>query len=165
MGTKRRQNGLISTGTTSIVLIFVLLSMLTFAVLSLVSAQANLRLSEKSAQRTADYYAAENAANDVLLALNDAIAGAVPAADDAAGFCAAVRAAAPAGVQFPADDTLYYEVPLGEEQVLAVTLQLCWPAQADGSHYTITAWQAVTRYDWQADTDLDVYVPGTLPAG
>ena len=38
---KRSRRTIISTGTTSIVLIFVMLSLLTFAVLSLVSAQAD----------------------------------------------------------------------------------------------------------------------------
>ena len=60
---------IISTGTTSIVLIFVMLSLLTFSVLSLVSAQANLRLSRKSADRTTAYYEAENQANDILAGL------------------------------------------------------------------------------------------------
>ena len=42
---QKAHKSIISTGTTSIVLIFVMLSLLTFSVLSLVSAQANLRLS------------------------------------------------------------------------------------------------------------------------
>ena len=50
----------ISVGTTTLVLIFVLLCLLTFSVLSLVSARANMRLSQKSADRTTAYYEAEN---------------------------------------------------------------------------------------------------------
>ena len=67
MGERRRpKRGMVSTGLSSFVLIFVMLSLMTFAVLSLVSAQADLRLSRKSAERTTAYYEAENAAGDVL---------------------------------------------------------------------------------------------------
>ena len=65
MQTKRK--AFLSTGTTSIVLIFVLLCLLTFSVLSVVSANADYRLSKKNADRTTEYYEAENRANDILL--------------------------------------------------------------------------------------------------
>ena len=63
----------ISIGTTTIVLIFVLLCLLTFSVLSLVSARANMRLSQKSADRTTAYYEAENKSNDILMQVPDSI--------------------------------------------------------------------------------------------
>ena len=54
-------------------LIFSLLCMLAFAVLSLVSARTNLRTSQKSADRTTAYYEAENKANDILLKISQTI--------------------------------------------------------------------------------------------
>ena len=56
-----------SIGITSFVLIFVMLCLLTFSVLSLATARADLRLSQRSADRTTAYYDAENRANDILL--------------------------------------------------------------------------------------------------
>ena len=56
-----------SVGITSFVLIFVMLCLLTFSVLSLATARADLRLSRRSADRTSAYYDAENRANDILL--------------------------------------------------------------------------------------------------
>ena len=53
-------------GIISLVLIFVMLCLLTFAVLSLVSAKADLGLSRKSAGHTTDYYEGTNRANDIL---------------------------------------------------------------------------------------------------
>lgn len=58
-----RRKSFLSTGITSIVLIFVLLCLLTFAVLSVVSARADYKLSEKNTTRTTEYYEAENTAN------------------------------------------------------------------------------------------------------
>ena len=65
-----RRKSFLSTGTTSIVLIFVLLCLLTFAVLSVVSARADYKLSEKNTTRTTEYYEAENTANDILLKIS-----------------------------------------------------------------------------------------------
>lgn len=164
----------ISTGTTSIVLIFVMLCMLTFSVLSLVSAQANLRLSERSAARTTSYYEAENAANDILLALI-AVLEETPLPDLAPGtpnpvplrpqaraaWLEAVRAAvaaqpALAGVTIDtAAGTAVWQVPLGEAQQLAVRLALYEEPRENGRQYSILTWQAVSDYDWQQGT-LDV---------
>ena len=58
-----------SIGITSFVLIFVMLCLLTFSVLSLATARADLRLSQRSADRTTAYYDAENQANDILLGI------------------------------------------------------------------------------------------------
>lgn len=143
MDNRRSHRSIISTGTASIVLIFVMLSLLTFAVLSLVSAQANLRLSRKSADRTTAYYEAENAANDILASLLQA----VEEGDDA-------RLA-----EMAPDGYASYEVPLGEDQVLAVELAL----PTDGRPLRITRWQAVSRYAWNADEPMNLLGTGGLP--
>ncbi len=161
---RRGQPPLIATGITSLVLVFVLLCLLTFAVLSLVSAQADLRLSQKSAARTTAYYAAENAANDLLLALIpvlDANAG----APDAESYYAAVQAGAAdmESLAFDGQGRVSFQVPLGEQQILAVELELLHRPAADGAHYRILRWQAVTGYDWQQEQPLELIRPGTLP--
>ncbi len=145
MDSRRPRRSVVSTGVVSIVLIFVMLSLLTFAVLSLVSAQADLRLSEKSAQRTTDYYAAENAANAILAGLLTA--------DDLDAFAAA------SDVTLTEDGRASYQVPLGEDQILAVEVAL----PADGGPWRIERWQAVSDYDWDADKPLDLLSTGGLP--
>ncbi len=149
MDRKSTHKSIISTGTTSIVLIFVMLSLLTFSVLSLVSARADLRLSRKSADRTTDYHAAENAASDVLSGLLDAAADgpeALAAYADGAGVSLTEGGAA-------------YEVPLGEDQVLAVELTL----PSEGQSCRITRWQVVSDYEWNADSHMDLFSTGGLP--
>ncbi len=167
----RTAPAIISTGTTSIVLIFVLLCMLTFSVLSLVSAQANLRLSRLSAQRTTDYYAAENAANEILIDIEDAAQSAVQAnyrsSIDYASFAGEVvkRMRQPDAVSVTGDGLLSYQVPLGEDQNLQVELRV-FPEPGDGGrHYEVRVWQAVSRYDWTPDDSLDLALPGNMPTG
>lgn len=145
MDSRRPRRSMISTGVVSIVLIFVMLSLLTFAVLSLVSARADLRLSEKSAQRTTDYYEAENAANVILTGLLTA--------DDLDAFAAA------SDVTLTEDGRAAFQVPLGDEQVLAVEVTL----PADGAPLRVERWQAVSHYDWDADKPLDLFSTGALP--
>ena len=145
MDSRRTRRPVVSTGVVSIVLIFVMLSLLTFAVLSLVSAQADLRLSEKSAQRTTDYYAAENAANAILTDLLTA--------EDVQAVAAA------AGVTLTEDGRASYRVPLGEDQILAVEVTL----PADGRSFTVERWQALSDYDWDADKPLNLLGTGGLP--
>ena len=148
MDNNRPHRTIISTGTTSIVLIFVMLSLLTFAVLSLVSAQANLRLSQKSAERTTAYYAAENQANDLLTGLLQAREEGPEALADWA---------AAQDVTLTEDGRASYQVPLGEDQVLAVEIAL------DEDGYRIGRWQAVSGYDWNADDSLHLLDPSSLP--
>ncbi len=149
MDNKRSPKSIISTGTTSIVLIFVMLSLLTFSVLSLVSAQADLRLSRKSADRTTDYYEAENAANVTLAGLLTA-----EGPDALAAFAAA------SNVTLTEDGRAAYQVPLGEDQVLAVEVTL----PTAGEPCRIDRWQAVSRYEWDPDDTLELLGTGPLPA-
>ena len=83
---EQKKKPIIGIGTTSIVLIFVMLCMLTFSVLSLATAQADLRLSRKSAERTTAYYDAEHRANDILLSVIDCVTTYLPASAEASAF-------------------------------------------------------------------------------
>lgn len=163
MNRNKSQKSIISTGTTSIVLIFVMLCLLTFSVLSLTSAQANLRLSRLSADRTTDYYNAENAANDILIWINGELNAACQRSVNDDDFYVQARHALEDESEIFFDDesgTLSYQVPLGENQVLAVELSLSYTALSNGRHYAIESWQAVSAYDWSPDDTLNLM---TLP--
>lgn len=151
MGERRRpKRGMVSTGLSSFVLIFVMLSLMTFAVLSLVSAQADLRLSRKSAERTTAYYEAENAAGDVL---TDLLLAAREGPEELAA-----RAAA-ADVTLTEDGTAVYQVPLGDDQVLAVEVEI----SPGGTEWEIRRWQTVSQYDWDDDEPMNVLGADGLP--
>ena len=139
-----RRNSPISIGMVSIVLIFVLLSLLTFSVLSLVTAQADLRLSQKSAQHTTEYYQAENEANGVLLDL-EALADALPELEGDRLAAEVARQWAGTVAVEAADGVLRYTVPIGTEQELQVELV---PEDRDGNRFRIAAWRSVSRETW-----------------
>ena len=70
---EKSRKPILGVGTSSILLIFVLLCMITFAVLSLVSARSDYRLSQKNAEHIQDYYQAENKANEILLTIDQCL--------------------------------------------------------------------------------------------
>ena len=90
-----------------------MLCLLTFSVLSLVTARADLRLSQKNAERTSAYYDAENRANDVLLSVISCIEE-YKDSPDASVFNQKLRERLDGqnGILFNGADSLEYEVLL-----------------------------------------------------
>lgn len=165
---EQKKKPIIGIGTTSIVLIFVMLCMLTFSVLSLATAQADLRLSRKSAERTTAYYDAENRANDILLSVRDCINTYLPASSDASAD-AAKEASADAfytavrkdlegtdGISFTDDSHLKYDIALADEQILCVCIELSYEGFSDGQHYRILSWNTESTHEWNNETPLPV---------
>lgn len=145
----------ISTGVTSIVLIFILLCMLTFSVLSLVTAQADLRLSQKSADRTTNYYKAENAANDILLEVIRTMESEL-SVSDASVFYQRVQQQLDGkyGITFSDSEHLNYQVPLEDTQHLEISLTISFTPFENGKRYRIDSWNTNSDYDWSPDTSL-----------
>lgn len=63
---KQKNRMILNTGTTSLILIFAVLALVVFAALSLASSSAGRRLADKMAERTTQYYAAQNRAVEIL---------------------------------------------------------------------------------------------------
>ena len=154
---EQKKKPIIGIGTTSIVLIFVMLCMLTFSVLSLATAQADLRLSRKSAERTTAYYDAENRINTYLPASSET--SAAPAGETSAdAFYTAVRGDLEGrdGISFTDDSHLKYDVALADEQILCVSIELSYEGFSDGQHYRILSWNTESTHEWNNETPLPV---------
>ncbi len=154
---RKRSRSIISTGTVTIVLIFVMLCMVTFAVLSLASAQADLRLSQKNADRSEAYYDAENRASDILFLISDRMVESKGQPDESSWY-SFMRSSLEgnSGITFTDDSHLNYSVESGEEQLLHVSLRLSYDGAGRPGHYEILAWQIVSTHDWEADEPLPV---------
>ena len=155
MDSRKKQSSFSSIGITSLVLIFVMLCLLTFSVLSLVTARADLRLSQKNAERTSAYNDAENRANDVLLSVISCIEE-YKDSPDASVFYQKLRERLDGqnGILFTGADSLEYEVLLDKEQLLSVSLEISYETYDDGSHYRILAWNTVSTHEWESDGSL-----------
>lgn len=159
-----KKRSVVSIGTTTIVLIFVLLCLLTFSVLSLVSAQANMRLSRKSADHTTAYYTAENTANEILAEVIQCMENHLTGAN-AEEFYAGVRSDLEGthGIAFPEPSQLVWRVPVNKNQSLHVTLALSFEPLSNGEHYQIISWNTENTYPWGEDQTIPLPTDNALP--
>lgn len=122
-----------SVGAASLLVIFTVLCLTIFSLLSLSTALADRRLSDAAADSVQAYYEADAAAEEIYARLR---AGEVPARVQVQG------------------DTYAYTCPVSEKQQLQVLLQL------ENDTWTVLQWQlAVTNHE-SLDADLPVWDGG-----
>lgn len=130
-------------GLPSIMLIFVVLCLISFGVLSLVSANADRKLSQKVLDRSAAYYNACNLAEEKLFELDTALKSAYQENPDRAAYISAISA-------LPTEFTF----EISDLQYLEMTLSYLYPKSAEDSFYLLRSWRVVTRDDLDYDTGL-----------
>lgn len=121
-------------GGSSLLVIFAVLCLTVFALLTLSTVQADRRLADAAAQAVTDYYAADVRAEEILARLR---AGETPE-----------------GVEQAADGTYCYTCPISDTQALSVQVRL-----EDGT-WQVLRWQTVSTAEWQPDASLDVWDGG-----
>jgi len=133
-------------------LIFVLLCLTTFAVLSLVSALADKSLTDRSAQAMTEYYAADGEAEEILGKIDAALHSSRQNGEDAfysgagpllSGIDPSVRVD---GRQ------VHYAVPLNDSQELRVSLEITFSPSS--RLYELNEWKVVNTADWQPEDEL-----------
>ena len=117
-------------GASSLLVIFAVLCLTVFALLSISTVRADQRLSEKAAGAVVGYYAADCEAEEILARLRSG--------------------ERPEGVK-EKNGIYSYSCTISDTQTLAVEVAV------DGAEYTILRWQAVSTADWQADDSLPVW--------
>lgn len=130
----RRSKG-INAGSASILLIFAVLSLISFATLTLVNSKADYNLSNNLAQRQLAYYRACHEGNAFVAAVNSDYEN------------------------FPQDDIIKKSIPITDNQSLDITLMSNIRNSSTNStnKYTITQWQIVDYRDTEYDYTLPVY--------
>lgn len=128
----KKQRG-INVGSASILLIFTVLSLVSFATLTLVNSKADYNLSQNLAERQSAYYKACHSANAYIAAINS-------------------------GYEVPEDnDIIKKNIPITDNQSLDIALMSNIENNSVNSanKYTITQWQIVNH----ADSDYDYTLP------
>ena len=128
----KKQRG-INIGSASILLIFTVLSLVSFATLTLVNSKADYNLSQNLAERQSAYYKACHSANAYIAAINS-------------------------GSEVPEDnDIIKKNIPITDNQSLDIALMSNIENNSVNSanKYTITLWQIVNH----ADSDYDYTLP------
>lgn len=117
-------------GGSSLLVIFAVLCLTVFALLSLSTVQADGRLGDAAAAAVSDYYRADCQAETVLAQLR--------------------QGQMPEGVTVR-DGVCSYTCPISDTQELAVEVYL------EGADYTVLRWQAVPTAQWQPDDGLELW--------
>lgn len=127
---KKKQFGM-NIGSASILLVFVILCLVSFAVLSIVSANADSKLSTRVLERTTAYYTACNQAEQSLAGMDHTLRRIYESSDSEETYFASVG------------HGKSYVIPISDLQSLQVTIEILYPGTAEDSFYKITAWQVL----------------------
>ncbi|MBQ9931985.1 MAG: hypothetical protein IJO79_06470 [Firmicutes bacterium] len=127
---RNEKRGIPAIGVSSLLIIFTVLCLTVFALLSVASAQADQALSDKAASSVEGYYAADFAAEETLALLRSG--------------------EKPSHVK-ERNGIYYYAHEISATQTLEVEVRV------DGSDYEILRWQAVPSSEWHADDELPVW--------
>ena len=129
-------------GASSLLVIFAVLCLTVFAMLSLSTVQADKRLSDASTAAALAYYAADTEAERIFALLRG---GELPD-----GVTVTTYAAPAEGVDIRG--SIYsYTCTISETQDLQVEL-----AEQDGV-WTVVRWQAVSTTEWEADDSIEIW--------
>ena len=118
------------TGASSLLVIFSVLCLTVFSLLSLSTVSADHRIAEENFKAVESYYEADYEANKILAKIRG---GELPSGVTVDG------------------DIYEYSCPVSDTLVLAVRVR------AEGDGYNILRWQVVSTYDWEPDTDLPIW--------
>lgn len=131
-------------GSSTILVIFVILCLVSFATLSIVSANADYKLSKKMLDRTTTYYQACNEVEISLAELDRTLVSAYQSSSDETEYFKQTG------------HTTTISVPLSELQTLEVAVNIDYPISDDDKFYHITSWQVVITDDMEYDSTLNI---------
>lgn len=120
-------------GGISLLVVFAVLCLTVFALLSLTTVRADQRLADAAVQNVTKYYAADCEAQAVLARLRN---GEMPEGVSRTG------------------DIYRYTCPVSSTQALEVEVQI------QGTEYTILRWQMAFTGEWNPDDSLDLWDGG-----
>lgn len=124
-------------GASSLLTVFAVLCLTVFALLALSTVQADMRLSDASAQAVSDYYAADCAAQEIFTQIKSG--------ENIASLPLDEVSKSSGGAHYA------YTVKISDSQELQVEI-----AEQQG-HYSILKWQAAPSQAWENDENIEVW--------
>lgn len=151
----------INVGSSSILVIFVLLCLTTFATLSMVSANADQKLTIRTAQAATQYYQADAAAEEILARIDDCLKSNASAANESEYLALCAMGLSDIEevslAQTPNSLTVQYTVPITDKRALSIAIEPLYPTQTDAPRYRIVSWQSIMTAEWQEDDSLNLW--------
>lgn len=161
----------INIGASSLLVIFLILCLITFAILTLTTAQSDYNFSQKLADRKSDYYQANATAETWLDQIDSILDDAYHEASSDSAFDSAryqsyiqehlnqlsKEQSIPFSINFNLENpTIAYYVAINENQNLCITLTLSNSPNKGDTYYSISQWQVLSSKEWNGDQTLDL---------
>ena len=154
-------------GASSLLVIFLILCLVTFAILTLTSAKSDADFAEKLAHHKTNYYAACNTAESTLDEIDAVLADAWQLSDtDTAAVFTKIETQLTAlnnreqlqlSMDFTqSEPTVSYAVAIDDKQNLCVTLTLAAAPAKGEAYYRISQWQVQSSGEWNGDQTLNL---------
>lgn len=163
----KQQSTFVNIGSSSLLIIFLILCLTTFAILSLSSAQSDYNFSKRFAEHKTEYYEASSRAEMILGEIDQVLAETAKTENKNSQTASAAYNETVAEqldgreidhIALSCTNTndgasISYQVPSGEKQALKVTLLVTNDAEHE-NYYKIQSWQLISTIDWNADDSL-----------
>lgn len=172
---KKKKNStapFVNIGASSLLVIFLILCLITFAILTLTSARSDYTFSQKLADRKSDYYKANTKAEmwlDQIDTIFDEAYQEAASSDstfDTRSYQSYIQShlnqlskeqSIPFSIHFASENsTIAYYVAINEKQNLCITLTFSTSPDKGDTYYTISQWQILSSKEWNGDQTLDL---------
>ncbi len=153
-------------GSVTLMMIFIVVCMVSFAALSLSTAATDYNTAKKSADHVTDYYKASNDAEEKLASLVQVLSETYAASDSPASYYKNLeeKIQAMEGLSFilnEADEggalsaSISYDCTINQKQALHVELACPYSENLSGEDlYPITCWQTTSTTQWEGDNSI-----------
>lgn len=142
----KKKYPVVNIGTVSVLTVFVILCMVTFAALSLLTASRGARYNEQVQKRTGAWYQAATAAYETI-----------------AGIDQELSELWSAGQWDKAEKTYSFTVPIDDSSELSVRLTTHAPTKSDPTLYSVTEFREIHTKEWQGDNSMELLPIGQEP--
>lgn len=137
-------------GSSSILVTFVLLCLVTFAALSFVSARSDYSLATQTADRISAYYSADTTAEIYLANADSLLAKLASTTDEQTFYKSIANTFSDNDMYIITEDAkgtfIHYEVPVSDSQSLSVTLKAVYPKNSEDDTFVVTEWENISTY-------------------
>lgn len=151
---QKKDSGGINIGTSSVLVTFVLLALVTFAALSYMSAKSDYTLSKEVADRTASYYDANRMGEIYLANIEALLAKNLSDNSDSASYYGAIKGLFADNDKILVTEvngdkvTISYSIAVTNGQNLKVELLAHYPDEEDDSLFHVEKWATEVNQEW-----------------
>lgn len=159
---KKRSFSISNIGSASLIMTFIVMCLVVFAILSLSESASENRYSKQLADHTDAYYKASNEATLILSRIDGMLVDEASLASGDDYFEAVKDAIGTLNLDADPDLSAYddhlvsFHLPIDNRHELLVTLEILDPSGGDDTYVAIRAWQKSGTTTWSGDNKINV---------